>query len=1089
MKMPVNIQLLRWTVAVVLLLLTGSLLVFQPCAFAQSETASVSGQVTDQSGAVIPDAQVEIKNVDTNVSLVTRTNGVGFYVFPVLKPGNYLINVSKPMFRTVSVTGIQLSVQQDLSRNFVLQVGSSAESVTVTANAESVVNTVDGSVGTVIDRSFVENMPLNGRSYQTLIALSPGVIMTPVSVNGSDQGQFSANGMRTNANYFTVDGVSANFGVPVFQGLAQATSGSLPSTNIQGGFSNLVSVDAMQEFKIQTSTFAPEYGRTPGAQISIVSRSGTNDFHGSLFEYFRNDITDAKDFFDISKPPLRFNDFGGTIGGPVIIPKLYNGRDKTFFFFSYEGQRFVLPQPTAITTVPTQAERDAAPNPIARDMLNAFALPNGPAVATGGARFTATYSDPNSMDSYSIRIDHNFNEKYSIFGRFNNAPSFAKNRDNHNLSQGNTFIQNTRTFTLGSTQVLTNRLVNEVRLNYSRQQGNWLDFYTNFGGGQVPNTSYFVPPGFNTSQPGYYLYYLYAYTAPDGYPLGATNGGVALNETRSIDGVDNMSFTVGSHQLKFGFDYRWYEGVTPGNDGIFGYYFTGALSQVYSLTPTFFLFSHSVRTALLNPNYSAYFQDTWRVNPRLTLTYGTRWDINPAPSAAGSGRHLPTIANLPPLNQYDWSSLQLAPLGTPYYPTSYTNFGPRVGIAYQAIRKPGKELVLRGGWGLFYDLASTPFGGGSWPYSYSNFIFGPPAIPVPDSLVQIPPVNFTPSPTHRASSVGVTEPGYNMPKIYQWNLTLEQNLGRNQTLSVGYIGSVGSGLVRTVQLSLNSSNAVPNLYWNPNFSSVTLVSNGSNSDYNSMQVQFNRHMAKGLQALLSYTWSHSTDDSSTTSSSPGFGFIYPASVNWGNSDFDVRHSFSGALTYDIPSPNWGAVSNAFLKNWSIDSTFYARSGLPFTVGYTELAPNNSVGTFRRPDVVPGVPEIISDSSAPGGWRVNPAAFVLPASQFGQGDEGRNSLYGFGAWQIDLGVHRVFNLKEKTKLEFRMEAFNIFNHPNFANPNATLSNYPSYNVPVGFGVATQTLARGFNGGSNTGGFNPLFQSGGPRDIQFALRLSF
>ena len=391
MKKLMHGELQGWSVVLLVCLAVSSFLLPRYLQ-AQSETASVSGQVTDQSGAVVPGVHVEIKNVDTNVSQVTMTNGEGFYVFPVLKPGNYLMNVSKQMFRTVSVTGIKLSVQQDLSRNFVLQVGSSSESVTVTAEAAEVVNTMDGSVGTVINRQFVENMPLNGRSYQTLIALSPGVIMTPVSVNGADQGQFSANGMRTNSNYFTVDGVSANFGVPVFQGLAQATSGSLPSTNIQGGFSNLVSVDAMEEFKIQTSTFAPEFGRTPGAQISIVSRSGTNDLHGSLFEYFRNDVTDAKDFFDISKPPLRFNDFGGTIGGPVIIPKLYNGRDKTFFFFSYEGQRFVLPQPTAITTVPTAAERAAATNPIARALLDAFALPNGPAVPTGGAKLESHHS-------------------------------------------------------------------------------------------------------------------------------------------------------------------------------------------------------------------------------------------------------------------------------------------------------------------------------------------------------------------------------------------------------------------------------------------------------------------------------------------------------------------------------------------------------------------------------------------------------------------------------------------------------------------------------------------------------------------------
>jgi hypothetical protein len=1043
--------------------------------------ATLSGRVSDPSGAVIPGAKVLAVNVDTNVTATTDTNAEGIYVFPTLNPGRYRVIVQKQGFVEIVKPDVVLYTQDMIALNFSMQIGSMTQSVTVEAGVSMLQESA--TVGTVINRRFVENIPLNGRSYQTLIELTPGIIMTPVTTNGSDQGQFSANGQRTNANYFTVDGVSANFGVPVFQGLAQSTSGSLPATNIQGGFSNLVSVDALEEFKIQTSTFAPEYGRSPGAQISLVTRGGSNEYHGSVFEYFRNDITDAKDFFDAIKPPLRFNNFGGTFGGPII-------KNKTFFFFSYEGQRFLLPQPTVITAVPTPAERAACTSDMCRAIMNAFPLPNGPARPTAGALFTATYSEHNLLDAYSVRIDHTFNQKYSVFGRFNRANSFGDSRSTSNLSQGNRFIQNTMTMTLGSTQVFTGRLVNELRLNGSKQHGDWLDWFDGFGGGQLPDPKYFMPAGRNVTQPGYYLFYIYAITTPSGSPIGATSGAVAYNETRSINAVDNLSYTVGSHQFKFGFDYRWFSPLTPGNDLILGYYFQGALSQVYNLTAPMVLMSHSVRTILQNNNYSAYFQDTWRMNPRLTLTYGTRWDVNPAPSPRGAGKALPTVTQLPDLNNYDWSSMQLAPLGTPYYPTSYNKFGPRVGVAYQLRTTPGRELVVRGGWGLFYDLQSTPFGGGSWPYSKSTIISGTlTQLPLPASSITFSDVNFTPSPTNRASAIGVASPGYTMPRTYQWNLTMEQSLGRANSISVGYVAAAGRDLIRTIQLSLNANSNTPNLYWSPNFSSVTLATNGSSSNYNSMQVQFTRRMSKGLQALASYTWSHSTDDSSSTSSQPGYGFIYPASVNYGNSDFDVRHSFSAAMTYDIPSPKWGLASDVLLKDWSFNSTFIARSGLPFDVKFNELSPINSVGTFRRSDTVPGVPQIINDPSAPGGWRVNPAAFALPQSKLGQGTMGRNSLYGFGAWQADIGIHRIFKLWERTNLEFRVEAFNVFNHPNFINPNSTMTAYPSISIPVGFGVATRSLARGYNGGSNTGGFSPLFQSGGPRSMQFVLKIKF
>src|SRR6185369_1096680 len=299
--------------------------------------------------------------------------------------------------------------------DFEMLIGDVFETVTVEAGAP-LMNTELPTVSTVINRTFVENVPLNGRSVQTLITLAPGVVLTTTSQN--DQGQFSVNGQRADANYFTVDGVSADFGVTGFSTMVQTAGGALPALSALGGTNSLVSVDAMQEFRLQTSSFAPEFGRTPGGQISIATRSGANAFHGTLFEYFRNNVLDAKDWFvnaaGLPKPKERLNDFGGVLGGPVI-------KNKTFFFFSYEGQR--LRQPSSMqTVVPDNQARQQAPATM-RPYLNAFPVANGPGVAPGLALFNAGFSNPSSLDAYSIRVDHSLRSKLNVFGRYNFSPS------------------------------------------------------------------------------------------------------------------------------------------------------------------------------------------------------------------------------------------------------------------------------------------------------------------------------------------------------------------------------------------------------------------------------------------------------------------------------------------------------------------------------------------------------------------------------------------------------------------------------------------------------------------------------------------
>jgi hypothetical protein len=1063
--------------------------VISTLAIGQSDSATISGRVTDLTGAVLVQAQVELQNADRGTTLTTTTNTAGMYVFSSVRPGVYHISVRKEGFQTVNAVSLTANVQDHIEQNFAMRVGAASESITVRADTLHVETAP--SIGTTVDSNLVANIPLNGRSMQTLIMLSPGIVGT--RADSRTPGQFSVNGQRTNDNYFTVDGVSANFGTNNFAGFNQEASGSLPALNIVGGFTNLVSMDALQEFQIQTSTFAPEFGRTPGAQISMVTKSGANDWHGSAYEYLRNDVFDAADWFvnnlGLKKPPLRYNDFGGTIGGPIRLPG-YNGRNRTFFFFSYEGTRFVLPQQPVTTFVPSIDSRNNAPNAYAKAVLNMFPVPTGPANANGGAPFTASYSDPSRGDAYAVRIDHNFNQKISIFGRFNTSPTRANSRFSTNLSENNVLTANTKTLTLGSTQAFTTRLMNDVRVNASSQDGLTQYVFDGLGGGVRPADSAIFPSNV-LGVPRRAVIVVYKLSAAGDIAQGSI-GTPERNSNRQLNFVDNITYLSGAHQMKFGADYRWISPViAPGV--VVGNYFQAGIPAVYSNTAGLVLGIRQADYATQYKAFSLFGQDTWKLTPRLTLTYGLRWEVNPAPSGK-NGKNPLTVANLGDLHRLDFSDLQLAPTGTPIYDTTWGNVAPRLGIAYQLVKAPGHETMVRGGFGVFYDLGQTGFGGIGFPYNYSKSAVNYP-VPLTDAFTTFPDPNFTPGPTNRAS-LTVAVPGYKLPRTYQWNVTLEQSLGSNQKLSASYVGAAGRDLLRQAVITLQPT-ASATQPWSPNFSTLTVYSNGSFSDYQALQVQFLRRMTSGLQVIANYTWSHATDNGSVDGENQVPNRLVDPNIDHGASTYDVRHNFTMAMVYNLPSPKQEGIARRILGNWSINTLFFTRSALPFTLISDESQTPLGTRYQRRPDVVPGVPQWIYDSSLPGGKRVNPAAFKSfygPPLQLTplQGDMRRNSLYGFGAWQDDFGLHRQFSMTEQWKLQFRWEIFNIVNHPNFANPGygSPFSFYlPPYGNATYFGRSTSMLGRGLGGGGNDGGFNPLFQSGGPRSMQFSLRIQF
>jgi Carboxypeptidase regulatory-like domain/TonB dependent receptor len=1034
---------------------------------AQSPNGVLNGIVVDASNSAIVGADVIAQHDTTGVQYSTKTNGEGIYVLPNLPPGTYRLQVSKFGFKTILKPDIVVHVQDALALNFTLPVGTIAEVVTVTGGAP-LLNTENGAVSTVVDREFAENLPMNGRSFQSLIELTPGVVLVP-SVP-EDGGQFSINGQRANANYWMVDGVSANVGSGTSSGSASGVGGSVGSFSVLGGTNSLVSVDALQEFRIQTSTFAPEFGRTPGGQISIATRSGTNRFHGTAFDYLRNDSLDANDWFNgfNQTPPLRKaqerqNDFGGTLGGPVI-------KDRTFFFFSYEGLRLRLPQ-TVLTTVPDIAARQNA-SPELQPYLNAFPLPNGADnPITGVADLNLSFSNPATLDATSLRIDHRINDKVAVFARYDYSPSQLDQRGGVALSTIFHSRIALQTATGGATFAISPHATNDLRINYTRADAT--SNYTLDGlHGAVPLTSLPLASGFSAGNG------VFQFTIRSLKARSILVGANARNLQRQINLVDSLTVQKGSHVLKFGADFRRLSPLTAPPEYREGVQFSSVADAGSGNSLFGFIFSSRPSTLLFR-NVGLYAQDTWQLKPRLTVTYGLRWDLDVVPSSL-EGPAIPAVSGY---SLTDFSKLTVLQPGASPFGTAFTSMAPRFGLAYEMNQSQKWQSVLRGGFGVFYDLISSEVGNsitfGFPPFQANNFNLSG---PFPYTSSQIAPVPIPSAGT--IEDLYAFNPNLKSPYTLEWNVSAEQKVGSGQTVSVSYVGSSGRRLLQTANIINPPSN--------PDLTGL-LVDNTSHSDYNALQIQFNRRLSQGLQALASYTWSHSLDDGSAGSaaltSNKGIPGADPR-VNRGPSDFDIRNAFSAGLSYELPKPKLNPFLNVILRGWATQNFLTIRSAQPLDVVDGNFSDTNLSGSVRaevRPDVVPGQPFYLFGNQYPGGKALNPDAFQDPPNSGGipdrQGNLGRNALRGFGAWQWDFAVHREFPIHEVVKVQFRAEMFNVLNHPNFAPPSPTFGF-------SGFGISNQMLGQ-YLGGSNLGGggLSPLYQLGGPRSIQFALKLFF
>ena len=720
--------------------------------------------------------------------------------------------------------------------------------------------------------------------------------------------------------------------------------GSLGTFSALGGTNSLVSVDAMQEFRVQTSTYAPEFGRTPGGQISIVTRSGTNQFHAAVFDYFRNDVLDANDWFadsaGLPKPEERQNDFGGTLGGPIR-------KEKTFFFISYEGLRLRLPQ-VALTDVPSLNARQSAP-PKLQAFLNAFPLPNGPSSGTDQAQYNASFSNRASLDAYSIRVDHKLGSKVAVFARYSYSPSQIVSRGSTNgdaLSELDPTRVTAQTSTIGVTVAVSPSIAGDLRMNYSRTNASSRLMLDNFGGA-VPLQTLGLPSPYTSKNAN--LFFDVFSLSNGGYE----DGNNANNLQRQFNIVTNLSVQKKAHSLKFGIDFRRLSPVF----GPFLYgqnaFFNDVPSAEAGNLSFSFLQYHLSNTVLLR-NLGVFAQDTWHVLPRLTLTYGLRWDVDFSPSSI-QGPRLPAATGF---NLNNLSQLALAPSGTPAFNTSYRGIAPRFGIDYQISQKQNWGTVARGGVGLFFDLASQEIGTFIAQYAYP---FGLLTFPVsaPSPWIPLQQLQLRSRPRIRIQGYCFRfDPNLRLPFTAEWNFALEQGLGKQQSISASYIGSDGRRLTQTAHIFSPNSN----------YAEAILIADIGTSAYHALQLEFKRRLSRGLQVLASYTWAHSIDDGSAGSTqvlsnalSPGLG-----STNRGDSDFDIRNAFSVGVTYALPFSAINKLIDPIARGWSLQSVVQARSAPPVNV--YEARNTFLLGSLARvrPDLVPDVPVYLYGSHFPGG---------------------------------------------------------------------------------------------------------------------------
>jgi len=1082
-------------------------------------SAGVKGVVTDSSGAVVPGAEVIVTNLDTGTRRETVSSETGEYQFPLLQPGSYSIAARKQGFKQVTRSGVQLELNQNAQIDFIMAAGEVSETVEVQSSAP-LLESNTSSVGQVIEAKAVSDLPLNGRNFAQLAILGPGVTGVGYSASGTIGSgtrpddmrpgtELFSNGNREQSNNFMLDGVDNNF-------------------RRNGLITLRPSVEAVREFKIQTNLFQAEQGRNPGATINVITKSGSNLFHGSAYEFFRNTQLDAKNFFAKPGPKAQYqqNQFGASLGGPIK-------RDKLFFFADYEGFRKRQGTFASVNTVPTVAIRNGDFSAV-RPVYDPFTVRPSPGTASGytrdpfpgssipksrfdsvTGRLIQAYPLPDTSalannqttnpvlgqnwDQGDIRVDYNLDANTTIFGRFSQQntltlpPSTFGLRTIPGLSvpvglgNSTTYAGNNGLVAhhavIAATHIFSPTFIVDARFGYGRFNLHALK------DGAEAGANLGEKLGVKNSNQGPFSYGLPIFS-PSSY---TGIGGPAALPTIRLENTfnPNVSFTklLGPHSIRFGtnivrrqiIDFQTNQGdglfsfdptftSDPNNTGKTGDSMASFLLGTSSgVSQDFLLVWPGIRTLEIG----SYLQDDWKVNSRLTLNLGLRYEYTP-----------------PPVEVHDqWATLNLATgklliagvnadrqVGVT---NDGNNWAPRFGFAYQM--RP--HTVVRGGFGIFYNTQGNgsalfrlhrqlPFGPN---YSATVDQFSSSPARVQDGLPPIPSVDSNTLINNPSGNFNVVPPNYKTGYAQQGNFGIEQEIPKlDLVLKAAYV----TNLARQVDANFNINTPDPgpgtplsrrplrNIL--PNVVNATYGDTTGRGNYHSLQVTAERRFTKGLGWLGAYTYSHSIDNVPTQQGGGSEGPV-PQDIRYrfldrGTSSFDITHRTSQSFIYDLPFGKGrhfdisNTFGNAIFGGWQLNGILTLQSGLPFTVQVSGSPSNTSAGSRANPVI--GVNPYPADRSI-GRW-FDPSAFTTPAA-FTWGTLGRNSLNAPSLYNFDFSIAKKFRLAEARELQFRSEFFNGLNHPQFGLPNATVG-------VADAGTITSTQR------SN-------------RQMQFALRLAF
>lgn len=1088
-------------------------------AFGQVDQGKIQGAAKDTTGGVIPGVTIKIKNDRTGEERETITGDRGDYLVTALKPSTYTVRASLNGFANREVTGVQLAVGQTLTIDLALSPAGVSQELTVSADAAEVrVETSSAAMGANVDVREVAELPINGRQLSQLYLQAPGA-------QNTGNGQYNDirfNGRATDQNAVRFDGIEAS-------GIVDASPGVVGG-ELVSPFKLQSSLENVQEFRVESNTYAAEFGTGSGGQINVVTKSGSNALHGSVFEFLRNDKLDARNFFDrigpngVNKLPLRMNQFGGSVGGPIV-------KEKVFFFGSYEGYR-LRNGVNIIESAPSALAKSQAV-PAIQQVIDAFHAPQ--AFVLPGAS-----ADPNfdiyqlqarnvvNEDSAGLRLDFKLNGKHSLYTRFfrdlgdNTQPQSVSGR----VLAIRTWPQN-GVIALQST--LSNSIINEAKLGYNGAytRGFGRSIVLSNGIDTTPFSINITGSASNSGIPGQ--------GATTG--IAVAGGLVRLNSQANGRGapytpwtvsiIDNLTSVMGRHSLKFGGEARFVRFYTDRDGGtqytynslsdflvnkLASFRFVGDLSD-----PSVFNNGATGKREGQQEYYIAYAQDEWRVTPQVTLNYGVRFE------------HYTPMREARNLNvQFDINCTTTPncffPTSHPFY-QSRMNFDPRLGISFS----PSQKTAIRAGFGLFNGPGQTEDLLQPIESDLVNTVVNGGAYPIDPSAVK---ANFISNPTNRSFGPRAYDPNYTVPeRIYTYNASVEQELPGHFVVTAAYVGSQGTNLfLRSI------ANRIVSVRTNPDptqagviirefdidnggtnvlrpFGEVDYKTSGGRDTYNALQLSMVRRSSKGLTMNAQYTLGRSFGNSEGSNEADTVGnnaralkdFDYDTSFN----KFDVRHNFNTSLIYAIPSERLNGPAKAILGNWEVGGIANARSGLPVNVFitrpdivYTDASGNvftsaaagrtavintpfgGSTRATRRPDLIPGVNPYLNQDRT----LFNPAAFAIPKpGTFG--NLPRSFLRGPVFRQFDLILNRKFPFAETRNLEFRAEIFNIFNLTNFAAPPSTLG--PALGTAAGqfqpgqplsftgssaFGIMTSTVERSVGLGTN-------------RQIQFALRLNF